>query len=128
MGNATTYLIAVVDDDTRILDALEGLLESAGYTSLVFPSAKAFLASGALARINCLITDLSMPDMDGFELEREARAVRPELPVIWITGRQSPAHRKLRNYAQKGVTVFFKPFDVSDLLDAVAAAVQLGGS
>jgi hypothetical protein len=77
--------IAVVDDDQRILESLGSLLESADYAVRLLPSALALLESGCLAEIDCLISDIDMPVMDGFELLRTVHLARPELPIILIT-------------------------------------------
>ncbi len=62
-------VIAVVDDDERILESMEDLLESAGHSVLVFSSAKALLSDDdVLARLDCLITDIGIPVVNGFEL------------------------------------------------------------
>ncbi len=80
--------VAVVDDDYRILESLESLLESAGHSVRLFSSGEAFLESGVLADLDCLISDISMPGIDGFGLLRITRLDRPDLPVIFITGRE----------------------------------------
>src|SRR5215212_6917389 len=79
-------VVAAVDDDKRILRSLELLLESADYDVRLFPSATALLESGGLREIDCLISDIGMPVMDGFELVRGIQASRPALPVILVTG------------------------------------------
>src|SRR6187200_537992 len=83
---ADRAVVAVVDDDPRILKSLEYLLESADYAVVVFPSAGAFLESACLATIDCLISDIDMPATDGFGLLLAVHAIRPALPVILITG------------------------------------------
>src|SRR5262245_43681361 len=80
------FVVAVVDDDQGILRSLEYLLESADYAVRLFTSAAALLNSGCLPDIDCLISDIDMPGMDGFELLRLVRAARPGLPIILITG------------------------------------------
>src|SRR4051812_42883996 len=80
--------VAVIDDDSRVLESLENLLESAGHTVRLFTSAQAFLKDEAFAKVDCVISDIGMSAIDGFELERLARTARPELPIILITGRQ----------------------------------------
>ena len=58
----------MVDDDRSILESLQKLLESADYTVRLFGSGTALLESGCIAEIDCLISDIGMPGMDGFEL------------------------------------------------------------
>ena len=115
--------IAVVDDDQRILESLEILLESAGYDARLFPSATALLESGGVQEIECLISDVGIPVMDGFELARAIQALRPGLPVILITGRPDLLHRSLPDWP-RDCRVFKKPFDGPELLKAVADALR----
>ena len=77
-------IVAVVDDDQRMLQSLEDLLESAGHCVLAFASAQTLLDSSSLPEVDCLITDIGMPGMDGFELERLMGERRPEVPVTPI--------------------------------------------
>jgi FixJ family two-component response regulator len=114
--------VAVVDDDARVLESLEDLLESAGHTVLVFASARALLDDRAFAAIDCLITDIGMPYVDGFELQRLVQARRPGLPVILITGRHEIVDQQ-RAAALGNHGFFFKPFDGQALLAAVRRAV-----
>ena len=80
------FVVAVVDDDQGILRSLEYLLESADYAVRLFTSGTALLHSRRLREIDCLISDIDMPGMDGFELLRLVHAARPGLPIILITG------------------------------------------
>jgi FixJ family two-component response regulator len=119
--NNRKHTIAVVDDDARLLESLEDLLESAGYDVRTFGSAGALLDSGSLFDVDCLITDIGMPVTDGFELEQLVRRARPELPVILVTGRHEIADQK-RAIAQ-GNRFFRKPFDGQVLLAAINQAI-----
>jgi FixJ family two-component response regulator len=119
------FIVAVVDDDTRLLESLEDLLESAGYSARAFSSAKSFLGDKAtLSEAHCLIADIGMPAVDGFELEALVRRARPELPVILITGRHEIADQQ-RAIAQ-GNRFFRKPFDGQALLTAIGQALRSG--
>jgi FixJ family two-component response regulator len=121
--HSRTITIGVVDDDPRILESLENLLESADYAVRVFVSGKALLESGCVAKIDCLISDIGMPDMDGFALLRAVHAARPELATIFITGQAGvPGRSRLARVG--GHRVFNKPFDGEELLAAVADAVR----
>src|SRR5688572_9684759 len=110
-------VIAVVDDDQGILESLESLLESADYDVRLFPSAAALLGSDCLGEIDCLVTDVGMPVMDGFELAREVRAARPGLPVILVTGRPDLLNRSPLDWPVH--RLFKKPFNGQELLTAV---------
>jgi FixJ family two-component response regulator len=116
-------IIAVVDDDTRLLESLRELLESAGYSVRSFRTAQSLLDDkAALAEMDCLIADIGMPAIDGFELEKLVKQARPELPVILITGRHEIADQR-RAIAQ-GSRFFRKPFDGQALLAAIGQALS----
>ena len=112
-------VVAIVDDDQRLLESLADLLESAGHAVRAFPSAQALLNSKALPEIDCLITDIGMPGMDGFELQRVMSERRPGLPVILITGR----HEITELPQAKHNWFFRKPFDGQALLAAIGDAL-----
>jgi FixJ family two-component response regulator len=116
-------VVAVVDDDPLVLESLEDLLESADHTVRLFASATAFLESGQLAEIDCVISDIGMPAIDGFELRRLAKVARPELPVILITGRDELANPPRGASLPGAHEVFQKPFNGQELLAAVNKAV-----
>ncbi len=119
----TDCVVAVVDDDRRVLESLENLLQSAGHTVRVFESATTLLESGTLAEIDCLISDIDLPTIDGFELMRRAYAARAKLPVILVTGH---ADMLKRGASTSGChyRLFTKPFDGQELLRAVSDAVR----
>ena len=115
-------MIAVVDDDPRILESLENLFESAGYGVRKFSSAKSLIDAG-LSDVGCLISDIGMPSVDGFELHDLVKKVRPDLPVFLITGRDVAGDQ--RRALVNGASGFFrKPFDGPALLSAVGNALD----
>jgi FixJ family two-component response regulator len=120
---ASGVIVAVVDDDQSVLRALEYLLESADYTVRLFASGKELLDSGWLPQIDCLISDIDMPGMEGYELLRVVRAARPELPVILITGYPDTLKR-LPGMGVGNPRCFTKPFQGSDLLAAVSESIR----
>jgi FixJ family two-component response regulator len=117
-------LLAIVDDDESIRNALEGLMKSEGLPTRAFASAEDFLKSGVLQHIACLITDLRMPGMSGLELQEKLNAERYGIPTIFLTAH---GDEKLRLQAMRGGAVEFlaKPFDDEVLLDSVRAALEL---
>ena len=123
MANPTMHIVVGVDDDIRMRESIESLVESAGFASLLFPSAEEFLRSGKLVEVSCLITDVRMSGMDGIELQRRVRFDRPQLPVIFISGHHDDEIR--RQALEGGAFAFmYKPFDPGDLLGAVNRAVS----
>ena len=122
-GHPRRLVIAVVDDDRSVLESLEMLLASAEYDVRSFSAATALLESGSLREIDCLITDVGMPVMDGFELARTVQAARPELPVILITGRPDLLNRSPRDVPGH-YRLFKKPFNGPELLTTVGDALR----
>jgi FixJ family two-component response regulator len=116
-------IIGVVDDDLRVLESLENLLESADYGVRLFSSAKALLESTHFPEMDCLISDINMPVMDGCDLLRAVNSARPELPIILITGYPEMLHR-LPPIDLAHHQLFKKPFNGQELLAAVSKALQ----
>ncbi|WDZ81372.1 response regulator (plasmid) [Ensifer adhaerens] len=112
-------VVAIVDDDPRLLESLEDLLESAGYSARRFSSGRSLLSAG-LPGLDALITDIGMPGMDGFELRDIVKANQPNLPIFLMTGRHEIADQLS---AQDRSSCFRKPFDAQVLLATLAAAL-----
>jgi FixJ family two-component response regulator len=118
--------VFVVDDDQSVLESVKLLLESAGYQSRGFGSAEEVLASGLVQTARCLILDIKLPGMSGFELRESLTAKNIQIPVIFITGHDRPRleGRALRLGA---VAYLRKPFDDQALLDAIQRCHGKGG-
>ncbi|HXG64423.1 MAG TPA: response regulator [Blastocatellia bacterium] len=123
MAFATAPLVTVVDDDEAIREALESLLKSAGFRAAVFGSAEGFLASGHLDEISCLILDVRMPGMSGFELQERLVAADNRIPIIFITAHADEAARA-RAGASGAIAFLSKPFAEEALLEAVRATTE----
>ena len=121
--SATGPLVAVVDDDPSILRSLQQLLESADYSVRAFTLGTSLLESGCVSAIACVVSDVDMPGMDGFELLRLVNDARPGLPTILITAYPETLQR-LPLIGASRPRVFTKPFDGQELLAAVAEAVR----
>jgi FixJ family two-component response regulator len=82
-------LISIVDDDRSVVEAMVSLIQSVGYKAKGFPSAEDFLKSRQLRNTACLILDVRMPSMGGFELQRRLAAGNYRIPIIFITSYDS---------------------------------------
>lgn len=125
MSSPTKPVVAVVDDDYRVLESLEDLLQAAGYGVRLFASAKQFLDS-AIVEVDCVISDVAMPGADGFALQQIIRNFRPTLPVILITGRHEFATAE-HEAARGGRLLLEKPFGTRELLAAIGSELQGSG-
>ena len=127
MSTTEIPLISVVDDDLSVVEATVSLLESVGYAATGFVSAEDYLNSPQLRRTACLILDIRMAGMGGFELQRRLAAENDHTPIIFITahGDYDISAEALR----RGAVAFLrKPFSQESLLDAVRSALaQRGG-
>jgi FixJ family two-component response regulator len=116
-------VVAIVDDDELIRDALQGLMRAAGFPSMAFASGEEFLNSGELERTACLIADIRMPGMSGLELQSELKKDHHRIPIIFITAQ---GDEKMRMQALRAGAVKFltKPLDRGVLLDSVRTALD----
>ncbi|HEY0685757.1 MAG TPA: response regulator [Steroidobacter sp.] len=115
-------LIAVVDDDESVREALPDLLREFGFAAISFDAAEAFLSSDMLDRVRCLILDIAMPGMTGPELQQELVNRGLRIPVIFITAHADANVRA--GLLQKGaVECLFKPFGDQDLRAALDRAL-----
>src|SRR4051812_28195999 len=107
--------IVVVDDDESVRTAVARLFRSSQLRVEVFDSAEAFVSSGLIDSAGCLVVDVHMPGMNGFELQALCTRTRPGLPVIVMSAfdEDNPASRAAKASAQ---AFFHKPFSAVDLL------------
>lgn len=116
-------LVAIVDDDDLVRDALGGLMKEAGFSAQAFASAEEFLNSGEQQHTACLITDIRMPGMSGLELQSKLNQDHHRIPIIFITAQ---GDEKMRMQALRAGAVEFltKPFQDDALLESVRAALD----
>jgi FixJ family two-component response regulator len=108
-------LIAIVDDDAAMREALYDLLQVEGFRAVTFPDAEAFLDHFDDREIACLITDVRMPGLDGVDLQQQLRALGHMLPVIFVTSDEDEATRA--RAMRSGATAFFtKPLANAELV------------
>ncbi len=119
----TSLRISVVDDDASIREALMSLMRSARFDVEAFASAEEFLASERLSDTACLILDVSLPGMSGFELQNRLNNDRRGIPIIFITAQ---ADETSRQRALKGGAIDFlgKPVRREPLFKAIQLAIE----
>lgn len=110
--------IAVVDDDLSVRRALHRLLTSTGFDVRIFASGEALLASGFGGVASCLLIDVHLQGMNGFELYGQLREHGYEPAVVFMTGHHSDETRELARAIPRAAYLR-KPFDDEALLDAV---------
>ena len=112
-------VVATVDDDRRVRESVQSILESAGYDAITFESGETFLESGALSRVACVVADVRLPGIDGLELQRRVRRDRPSVPIIFIIAHDDDDIRR-RALKDGAVAFLVKPFDGGELLEHIA--------
>jgi two-component system response regulator FixJ len=114
-------VISIVDDDPSVRRAIRRLLQSAGYSVEAFATAGDFLASGPPGRSACLVLDIRLGGMTGFDLQEQLAADRSDIPIIFITAHDDvPTRQRVQQAGAAGYLP--KPFDGADLLAAVQSA------
>ena len=116
-------LVAVVDDDESVRESLPDLLKEFGFEVRAFSSVQEFLASDCVNRTGCLILDIAMPAMSGFDLQRELRLRAPKIPIVFITAQADGALRA-RAFEAGAVDFLLKPFSDTALLASVETALR----
>jgi FixJ family two-component response regulator len=116
-------MVAIVDDDKSVQDALQDLMEAVGFSAHCFGSAEEFLESGTQHKAACLIADIHMPGMSGLELQAKLKAQNCNIPIIFITA-HGDSKMRMQAMCQGAVEFLTKPFDDEVLLDTVRAALS----
>ena len=122
MSHATP-IVFVVDDDVSVRESLELLISCAGWQPETFVSAEEFLARPRHLVPSCLVLDVTLPDLNGLELQNHLAADRSDMPIIFITG-YGDVPMTVRAMRQGAAEVLTKPFDDEVLLSAVRDAID----
>ena len=125
MGESDTPIVSVVDDDESLRRSLRNLLGSVGIRVETFPSAEAFLQSIHQAQTGCLVLDLRMPGMNGFDLLTHLSGRGSRIPAVILTAHGDDEARQ-RSLQAGAVAFLTKPFNGNALLDAVRTALDEG--
>ena len=116
-------IVFVVDDDISVRESLELLIHAAGWHPELCASAQEFLDYPPVSVPHCLVLDISLPGLNGLELQKRVLAVRPELPIIFITG-HGDVPKTVQAMKAGAVEFLTKPFPDAVLLDAIRNALE----
>jgi FixJ family two-component response regulator len=115
-------IVFVVDDDVSIRESLEPLIRLEGWQPEVFASAQDFLARPRLLAPSCLVLDVTLPDLNGLELQKRIADDRTDMPIIFITG-HGDIPITVRAMKAGAVEFLTKPFETDVLLNAIRHAI-----
>ena len=118
-----TPIVFVVDDDVSVRESLELMIGTAGWEPAIFASAQEFLACPRALAPSCLILDVSLPDLNGLDLQKRMATDRTEMPIIFITG-YGDVPMSVRAMKAGAVEFLTKPFNDDVLLDAIRHALE----
>ncbi|MGC2648113.1 MAG: response regulator [Candidatus Sulfotelmatobacter sp.] len=117
-----TPIVFVVDDDVSVRESLELLIRCAGWQPETFPSAQEFLDYPRVLIPNCLVLDISLPGLNGLDLQRLVAGDRTDMPIIFITG-LGDVPMTVQAMKAGAVEFLTKPFNDDVLLTAIRAAL-----
>lgn len=118
-----TPIVFVVDDDVSVRESLELLISCAGWQPETFASAQEFLARPRTLGPSCLILDVSLPDLNGLDLQKRIGPDRIDMPIIFITG-HGDVLMTVQAMKARAVEVLTKPFGEDVLLGAIRHAID----
>ena len=116
-------IVFVVDDDVSVRESLELLIRHEGWRPEMFPSAQEFLARQRALVPSCLVLDLSLPGLNGLELQKRVAAERTDMPIIFITG-HGDVPMTVQAMKAGAIEFLTKPFNDDVLLAAIRHALD----
>ena len=123
LSSRTSPIVFVVDDDISVRESLEALIRLEGLEVQTFSSAQEFLAHPRTSAPSCMVLDVSLPGLNGFELQKCVSAERRDMPIIFITG-HGDIPTTVQAMKAGAVEFLTKPFAEHVLLDAIRSAVD----
>jgi FixJ family two-component response regulator len=118
-----TPIVFVVDDDVSVRESLESLIRCEGWQPQTFCSANEFLDHPRAATASCLVLDLTLPGLNGLELQERIAGDRIDMPIIFISG-HGDVPKTVRAMKAGAVEFLTKPFSDVDLLSAIRQAIK----
>jgi FixJ family two-component response regulator len=120
---ATTPIVFVVDEDDSVRDSLELLIEAEGWRAKTFASAQEFLAHPRTEVPSCLVLDVTLPDLNGLDLQKRVAADRPDMPIIFLA-RYGDVAVSVQAMKAGAVEFLMKPVSDDVLMDAMRNALE----
>jgi FixJ family two-component response regulator len=119
----TSPIVFVVDDDISVRESLELLIQNAGWQPKTFASAQAFLDYPRAVVPSCLVLDVSLPGLDGLELQKRVAVERADMPIIFITG-YGDVPKSVQAMKRGAIEFLTKPFKDEVLLTSIRQALD----
>lgn len=120
-------LISVVDDDESIRESVAGLIVWMGFRAATFASGLEFLSSSLVAQTACLVSDVQMPEMTGFELHKRLRELGHNIPTILISA--YPDDDVQAHSSAEGIVCYLcKPFNIEALIECIRSGASRSSS
>jgi len=119
----TKHIVFVVDDDVSVRESLELLINNEGWQPRTFASAQEFLGSPRAVVPSCLLLDISLPGLNGLELQQRVAAERTDMPIIFITG-YGDVPKTVQAMKAGAIEFLTKPFNDEVLLTAIRQALE----
>ncbi len=118
-----TPIVFVVDDDVSVRESLELLIRCAGWQAETFASAQEFLARPRVNAPSCLVLDVTLPDLNGLDLQKRVAVDRTDMPIIFITG-NGDVPMTVQAMKAGAVEFLTKPFGDDVLVNAIRHAIE----
>jgi FixJ family two-component response regulator len=119
----TTPVVFVIDDDVSVRESLDSLINYEGWQAKIFASAEEFLSYPRISAPSCLVLDISLPNLNGLELQERISGDRVDLPIIFITG-YGDVPTTVQAMKAGAIEFLSKPFDDNALLSAIRRALE----
>jgi FixJ family two-component response regulator len=123
LASLDTPIVFVVDDDISVRESLESLIRFAGWRPQTFASAQEFLSHPRVFVPSCLVLDITLPDLNGLDLQKRIATDRTDMPIIFITG-HGDVPMTVRAMKAGAVEFLTKPYGDEVLLDAIRQAIE----
>jgi len=118
-----TPIVFVVDDDISVRESLQLLIQCEGWHPQIFASAQEFLDKPRVLVPNCLVLDVSLPGLNGLDLQKRVAVERSDMPIIFITG-YGDVPTTVQAMKARAVEFLTKPFSDDSLLNAIRQAIE----